>query len=347
MNDDSAGPTNNLKPGDIPAAAVTRDKERNIAGNILSRGGSQHLYLYGPRGAGKTLFTHHLLRDFLDERNICYLSGITDDTQYKVLARLAAVLAGTEIGSGYHTVQLYNQVAACLHDQETVVVLDDIEFLLLNDGNDLLYSLSRLEQGTALNIVAVSANYPDLTATVDERTYSSLQPQRIAFEPYTADQATRILAERAQRELGQPVTNGAVSEITAATANITLGLHWLVQAAAATDDVITADVVQTVQTAAVQRYRDRLLTDFSTHHHRLLEAIEQLTAGTEPTTSGAVYDRYETLSTAAGGDPFTRRRVSDFLTQLELLGIIDVDYHRGGTLGKTREIQLTSPLEQV
>jgi cell division control protein 6 len=34
------------------------------------------------------------------------------------------------------------------------------------------------------------------------------------------------------------------------------------------------------------------------------------------------------------------RRLSDFLKQLELLDLIDADYHYGGREGKTREIEI-------
>jgi len=38
----------------------------------------------------------------------------------------------------------------------------------------------------------------------------------------------------------------------------------------------------------------------------------------------------------------TNRRLSDFLTHLDLLGLIEAEYHRGGEAGKTREIQLVT-----
>jgi Cdc6-like AAA superfamily ATPase len=34
------------------------------------------------------------------------------------------------------------------------------------------------------------------------------------------------------------------------------------------------------------------------------------------------------------------RRISDYLTHLELLGIINVDHHDGGAEGKTRILRL-------
>nr|WP_170977323.1 hypothetical protein [Halorussus salinisoli] len=78
----------------------------------------------------------------------------------------------------------------------------------------------------------------------------------------------------------------------------------------------------------------------------MLKAIEQVTAETAPANTGTVYDRYATLCRCRGWQPLTVRRISDFLDHLECLGLIQVDYFRGGEQGKTRSIRLT-PLEDL
>jgi Cdc6-like AAA superfamily ATPase len=300
----------------------------------------QHIHLYGPHGIGKTLVARHALRTIPDTREAVYLSCVHFDTQYKVLRRLCEDLAGDELNSGHHTAHLHNEVAGILANQQSVIVLDDIDFLLMNDGNDLFYYLSRLTSD--LNIIAISAYTPDLKTAIDERTHSSLQPHRLAIAPYTPQQYIRILEERIAGEIPQSVTNDALTHIASTTSDIRLGLIWLRRAAESTaeDSVITENNVIEAQKDVIRRYQITALTEFSRHHAIALKAIEQLAAETDRIFTGMVYARYETLCQYRGIDPFTTRRISDFLHHLELLGLVDVDHYRGGKHGKTRQIRL-------
>lgn len=325
----------------LPDPVVDRPAERTVLSTALTRP-HQSITLSGPHGAGKTLFTRYVLRELPETRQSVYLSCIDCDTQYKVLQRLYEDLAGDDLSSGYHTAHLHNEIADLLTNQETVLVLDDIGFLLLNDGNDLLYFLSRLDSD--MTVVMIAAAQVDLAAAVDERTYSSLHPRRLRFEPYTPPQCTRILEERFTGETGPLATDPALDHITATTANIHLGLLWLTRAAelAADADVITKDDVVKAHEDAVRRYRLTALEAFSRHHMIVLKAIEQLTADQDRIYTGAVYDQYKTLCRYRGIDPLTTRRVSDFIDHLDLLGLITVVHYRGGRQGKTRHIELDS-----
>jgi len=340
MTDSPLAQPKALGPDYIPDALVNRDEETVRLIDVLSTPGS-HIHVYGPRGTGKTLLTRNTLDDPTVDADTCVLSCTRSDTQYKVLAQLADTLTGTDIGSGHHTAQLQDHLADHLSDTALVIVLDDIDFLLANDGNDLLYYLSRLGHD-ALTIVTLSAAHSDLSAVIDERTYSTLQPKQLTLNPYTITETYRILDQRARTALSRdhPFPKDALSTIAMDTANISLGLFWLHTAADAADDRITEDLVHNVRSDAVQRYRHHLLTDFSPHHQLLCDAINSLTDDTDPVHTGTIYDRYETRCRSDGRESLTTRRLSDYLKDLERLGIIQADYHYGGAEGKTREIQL-------
>lgn len=86
-----------------------------------------------------------------------------------------------------------------------------------------------------------------------------------------------------------------------------------------------------------------MLQDFTPHHALLLEAIDPLCTDSQDTTfAGDVYTRYNDLCDNVNRDVLTNRRLGDFLTHLTLLGLIEVEYHRGGEAGKTYEIRLVS-----
>jgi Cdc6-like AAA superfamily ATPase len=137
------------------------------------------------------------------------------------------------------------------------------------------------------------------------------------------------------------VQQEAINYIAGHTTNIRFGLCWLEQSVVESEGLVLEDHVKIARSQAIQRYQDILLRDFSSHHHLLLEAINQLaTEDTGSICTGAVYERYKDLCGGIGNEVLSARRVSDFLKHLELLGIIDVTYHRGGKRGKTREIRL-------
>jgi len=323
----------------VPDDIVDRNREQRVLERVLDERRTD-IHLAGSHGTGKTLLTKHVLNDASDAAT-CHLSCIEYDTQYKVLARLMESLTGTDIGSGYHTAQMQDQVADLIADRPLIVVLDDIDFLLAHDDSDLLYFLSRLDHAP-LHIVTVSTTHTDLTAALDERTASSLNPVHLRVDPYTPHETYTILEQRARtaftRESRFP--KEALSIIAANTANTALGLCWLHDAATAAAETITTELVHETRPAAVQRYRNHLFDSFSSHHQLLCDVIEELTTDQEYVHTGAIYEEYHDVCRSNGYDPLTTRRLSDFLTDLELLGIVEADYHYGGTEGKTREIQL-------
>ncbi|QLG61903.1 Cdc6/Cdc18 family protein [Halorarum salinum] len=326
---------------EVPDLVGRSDEYDALVDGLLHRR-DPALYLYGPKGGGKTFLTRHAVRVLPERTTVCRLTCIQYDIQYRVLTALCNAVTDSDFRTGYHTAQLTSALTDALADQDLVVVLDDIDFLLLNDGTDLLYSLSRLPQQT-LRLVMLSAIHPDLATELDERIYSSLLPSMIYCEPYTEVDVVHILNTRGHDWLDNEVTDDAAASIAATTPNIRLAYHWLTLAGEVTDGRITEDVVRLVQPDVRQRYHAKLLAPLSAHHRLLLDAIELLTADTEPVRSGAVYDWYRERCTQTQTSPLSTRRVSDFLEHLELLEVIRVEYHYGGHAGKTRSIWLQRP----
>jgi orc1/cdc6 family replication initiation protein len=344
--DDVVDAPTTLNPTHIPETIVNRDDEQAGLVDSLTAADARNLYLYGSRGTGKTLLIRKFLQDHPHNTRTCYISCIQFDTQYQVLRQLYRSLTDEDINNGYHTAQLQQRIEDRLSDHNLILVLDEIDFLLENDGSDLLYYLSRMEHSDNISLVMISANHPNPRTVIGDRALSSLQPWYLTFEPYTAEQAYEILQERLREaSMLDSVTREALTLIVATTRNIQLGLHWLEQAAATPNEQITEELLRNIKSAAAQRYRDVLLTNFSPHHHLLLEAISQLvTERDEGVRAGAVYDRYQELCESTSRDVLTNRRISDFITHLALLDIIDIDHHSGGKEGRTREIRLNELL---
>jgi cell division control protein 6 len=167
------------------------------------------------------------------------------DTQYKVLQELCGQLTGESIEEGHHTATLKHEFESCLDSTAVTIVLDEADFLLVNDGNDLLYYLSRVSAANPVSTISISANHPELASHVDTRTYSSLQPHHITFEGYSEDQAHQILHTHTEQfdDTAPPVYPQAIERIATTTTNIRFGMHWLRYAIQETESAVTNDEV--------------------------------------------------------------------------------------------------------
>jgi len=325
---------------------VNRSEEYEALKTGLGELQAGNLYLHGPRGSGKTLITRTVLEEISNHVNTHYIPCTLYDTQYKVLRQLYHRLTDDPINDGYHTAQLQNRVKSALADRTTVIVLDEIDFLFENDGNDLLYYLSRLTSPDNLCLVGISANHPDFTTIADERTYSSLQPFTLNFEPYTQQEAYNILVNRVRstRTVNLPQVR-AIQYVANVTSNMRFGLHWLAWAAKQ-EPTLTEETLQSCQHESLRVYWDILLSEFSTHHHMFLDAINELSIAYEdPIPAGDIYEQYKHYCGNSDTDPLSNRRISDYINHLALLNIITINHQEGGSDGNTRWIQLTSPLD--
>jgi len=146
------------------------------------------------------------------------------------LKQILEELGRESVKNGHHTSELQRRLQKQIDVLETIIVLDDLDFLLLNDADDLLYFISRLDAD--LGLVLVTAHHADLNQHLEERTYSTLQPQRVDLNPYTEKQAYEILADRAEKALKpQSLHREALNHIVSRTQNLRLALTWLRAAA--------------------------------------------------------------------------------------------------------------------
>jgi orc1/cdc6 family replication initiation protein len=309
----------------------------------LAETSSRNIHLYGPRGTGKTHLTHHILEELPDKVNTCYVPCTKYDTEYKALKQVYKAVAQQEVNNGYHTSELQRKIEERTGALPTIIVLDEIDFALLNNGDSLLYFLSRMQSSENTSIITISPKQQELDT--EERTQSSLQPQRIKFPAYTGEQIYEILLQRAKQALQQRTLHEeALTYIASTTSNAAYALTWLRTAAETTDQVINEKHVQNTANTAHRNYVDRLLEHFSEHHQLIYQAIEELTQEKDRTEirSGSIYNRYQELCQTYNENTLSNRRISDYLKHLELLNLIKAEYHYGGNKGKTREIKLRS-----
>lgn len=324
-----------LKQNHLPEEFTDREQEQKQLKNNLEL---RNIHIHGPRGTGKT----HVIKKILKEVGLktCYVSCLEHNTQYKALRQIITQLSGRSTETGHHTAELQRKVEENVAVMDTVIILDELDFLLLNDGEDLLYFLSRLDNQPKIALVTTQTD--KLREKLEPRTYSSLQPFRIQFEPYTGEQIYEILADRASRGLkNRTVHRNAVTYIASSTQNAEKALTWFRVAARNTQDTVTEELIQNIQKEALEVYIENKLRYLSKHHRYLFQAVKELSQEKGPViNTGDIYPRYETIAAERSENALSNRRISDYLKQLEKLDLITADYHYGGKKGKTREVRL-------
>ncbi|MGQ0536620.1 MAG: hypothetical protein ACT4PT_11170, partial [Methanobacteriota archaeon] len=79
----------------------------------------------------------------------------------------------------------------------------------------------------------------------------------------------------------------------------------------------------------------------------LLSIIQAQEISPEGSTTGEVYDLYTELSKVGGMDQLTQRRITDLISELDMLGIVNARVISKGRYGRTKEIELSVPLAET
>ena len=79
------------------------------------------------------------------------------------------------------------------------------------------------------------------------------------------------------------------------------------------------------------------------HHKLVILAVIKSTNG----TTGKVYDIYLSLCKQAEQKPLTQRRLTQIISELDLLGLVSTDIVNQGRYGRSQKIKVTIPLTTV
>ncbi len=374
---------NALRPTYVPDELPFRDEQMNRIGSILGpalRGAPpSNILCYGKTGTGKTVVARYVL-DLLVEKAQqsdvkpplkafvnCRIVG----TNYRVLRSLCeAINARMPDGSdvpftGLPTDEIRSILKRKL-DQEPnilIVVLDEVDSLVKRDvsqGNDILYGLTRMNselENSRISIIGIS-NDLKFKEMLDPRVLSTLGEEEVIFPPYNAMELRGILKQRVELAFNP----GAIEDE---------GVINLVGALAAQEhgDARRAlDLLRTAGELAERRGDDKVTQEHVREGQKLIErdtitetvktlplqsrvvlfAVYALaSSGKREIFTGECYNAYEKIATALSLDTLTQRRVSDLISELDMLGLINTTIISKGRYGRTKKIRLAVSKRQI
>ncbi len=360
-----------LRPTYIPENLPHREKQIDQLASILAtalRGDRpSNVLIFGKTGTGKTAVIKFLGNEMskADEwKRVCFLYMNCEivDTPYAVLQNVGnAFVQDVNDGipfTGWSTERVYNVLREKIDEEKRVVVivLDEIDKLVYKSGDDVLYHLSKINDDlkrAKISLIGIS-NDLKFTEFLDPRVQSRLSDEKMVFPPYNANELRDILQQRAALAFD----NGIIDE----------GVISLCAALAAQEHGDARRALDLLRVAAelVERAGGDRITEHHVHKAKnkieldcVLEAVKSLPTqsklvllgvllsedrGSARLTTGDVYSAYKELARKTGVSILTQRRVTDLISEMDMLGLVNARVKSFGRGGRTKEIQSSVPI---
>ena len=361
-----------LRASYIPEALPHRKEQINDLASILVtvlRGETpSNIFIYGKTGTGKTATVKYVgkaLKETGEKKHnpctIIYLNCEIIDTHYRVLYNLTRHFKKDIPPTGWHTDQVYSQFLNALREHHgiVVIILDEVD-KLVKKGDSVLYSLTRINgelDRSKVSLIGIS-NDLKFTEYLDPRVKSSLGQEELIFPPYDANQLKDILTQRANLSFASDTIEPAVISLCAAFAAQEHG-----------DARRALDLLRVSGELAERVGADRVTEEMVLDAHekievdRVIEVLKSLPAqsklllysilhleSTERSkqfTTGQVFSVYKRFCHRLDLTPLTKRRITDLISELDMLGIVNAVVVSYGRFGRTKEISLSIPIQGV
>ena len=356
----------------IPDSVEYRDEQIQSVAHILAPAlkneKPSNLFIYGKTGTGKTLTIQYVsqqMKELSETQNInlhisylnCKLKRVAD-TEYRLIAQLARDFDKIIPPTGLPTDEVYKMFFDAIDQKEgiIIIVLDEIDQLVKKAGDEILYNLTRINAELKKSQVTLIGISNDLifTDNLDARVKSSLSEEEVVFPPYNAVEIQNILRHRAQ-EAFKPgaLQQGVIEKCSAYAArehgDVRRAIDLLRVAGELAERKGESQVhIEHLDDAEDKIERDRIQDTVMTQpkqHQSCLYAIIKVFEDEKQqyALTGEVYEVYKELCHQMGLRPLTQRRISDIITELDMLGIINAKIISKGRFGRTREIALSIP----
>ncbi len=322
-----------------------------------------NIFVYGKTGTGKTMISRMISKQLSLEANeidiavkICYINceAVSSDTEVvKNLNRLilddeSGIKGGVSLTSHFNVFcRLINLFKGIL-----IIILDEVDKLR---NPNLINVFSRIkENGYAEKNVCIIGITNDLNFVDDlnPRTKSSLAQSEIIFYPYDAIQLGDILRVRAKQAFKDNIIDDTVIALCAAYSAQEHGdARKAMDILRVSGEIAEAKGCSKVMEIHVNEARNRIERDKMTEvigtlpmqtKFTLASCVIETLKTTKPVVTGTVYLTYKELAKKAGIDILTQRRVTDLISELDMLGVITAQAISKGKYGRTRQITLNA-----
>jgi cell division control protein 6 len=364
-----------LRPSYIPDVLPHREEQIDQLASVLVTAlqgqRPSNILLFGKTGTGKTATIKYVGKEIeraneeMGDVHFIYMNCEVVDTQYGVLQNIGNLFIRDFQEripfTGWSTERVYHILREKIDESRRVIiiVLDEIDKLVSKSGDDILYHLCRINddlKNARVSVIGIS-NDLKFTEFLDPRVRSSLSEEKMVFPPYNAEQLRDILSQRAKLAFEDKVLEPSVIPLCAALAAQEHG-----DARRALDLLrVAAEIAERSHQSAVAesdvaKAKNKIELDCVNEAVRTLPLQSKLVLmgvvlneekGNARLTTGDLYETYKELCQCTSVSILTQRRVTDLISELDMLGLIHARVKSFGRGGRTKEIELSVPKEEA
>ncbi|MDP8011214.1 MAG: Cdc6/Cdc18 family protein [Thermoplasmata archaeon] len=355
-----------FEPSFVPSRMPHREKEMTLIADNFAKifiGASpKNEIIYGKSGTGKTAVIKFLGRELKEishgKKNVefIYLNCQVKDNAYSVIESIGNAVKGEQIPfTGWSMDRVYTTARNNIDrwNGSIIVVLDEIDRFVIKNGDDLLYQIMLMNselQNSSITIVGIT-NDLKFSEFLDPRVKSRLNEEKIVFTPYSSDDITDILNDRLKlANVSNFVTEGAVRLISTLASQENGDARKAIELMKTSIQLAISNNDNTVEERHVFIAKNKLEYDAVAETLKTLPLQTKVLvlsiallkeSGIAQASTGDVFDAYRNLASSAGIPILTPRRITDMLSDLDMLGIISAKVKSMGRYGRTKIIELS------
>ncbi|MFX1454186.1 MAG: Cdc6/Cdc18 family protein [Promethearchaeota archaeon] len=359
-----------LEPSYIPHELPHRDVQiKDIAEKTACAlfGDAPPSFLcYGQTGTGKTATIRYISQKLAQQNTEfkpwwIYINCNVVSTPYRILAHIYNTISREEkipptgLPKDIIFKNLLGLLDSKVRNSVCFLVLDEIDILIeKKGGNEILYDLTRLNENLdqcKTSLIGIS-NKLKFRANLDPRILSSLGDEYIVFPSYDANELKDILNKRAIIAFHEDILKEDVIPLCAALAAKEHGdARKALQLLRKAGELAERAQSKSVTSKYVERAQDDLEKDCIMEYIKgmplqaqlILTAIYLISKFNRDhiIISGDIYEVHSEIKNLIPGvRQLTKRRISDYINELTLAGIISAEVKSMGHYGRTKIIKL-------
>lgn len=373
-------------PEELPHREEYINDLASIMVSALRGNRPSNVLIFGKTGTGKTAVVRYLEREIqrlkmaegdselddefseynVDRVKYVYINCEVVDTHYGVMKNIGNKFVSQwseQIPfTGWPMEKVYEALKERIDEKPRVVViiLDELDKLVSKSGDTVLYHLSKINselKNSKVSLIGISNNLK-FTEFLDPRVRSRLGEEKMIFPPYNADQLKDILTDRVNKAFDSKdlMEEDVISLCSALAAHEHGDARRALDLLRVATEIAEREKNPHVDTNHVYKAKNKIeqdcvreaVTTLPTHSKIVMYSIlvEELN-GKNKLTTGEVYSAYKELAMQSGMDPLTQRRITDLISELDMLGLINARVKSFGRRGRTREIQASVPKRET